>query len=403
VAAASMLAVVLLAAGCSDDGGSGGGAAATTTTAAAPLDAALTDEITDTVEATMEELAIPGAVVLIRNADGQYLQAFGTRTVGEDDPVTVEDHFRIGSNTKTMTGTVLLQLVDEGEVSLDDPVSKYRPEVPNGDNITIAQLLDMRSGLASYTLTREFNQVLDDEPDKVWDPEELALMGEELPVDFAPGQGWAYSNTNTVLAGLVVEEVTGKDLRDVMAERIFEPLGMDDTQLPATDDDSIPEPHPHGYLWGTNVSTMDDPELPEPEQSQAFAGTIEPSDVTNMNPSWGWAAGAGISTATDLAHYVEVLVNGGLLSDELQDERLDSLVATSPSNPPTSPRYGLALATLGPLVGHDGSLPGFQSVMGHDPETGTTMIVFTNLQASPDGQQTANVIAQRLIPVVWTR
>ena len=100
------------------------------------------------IQSAMAANAIPGAVVLVRDGHEAWAQAFGTRVVGEDDPVSVFDHFRVGSNTKTMVGTVVLQLVEEGIIGLDDPVPQYRPDVPNGENITIAQLLDMRSGLA---------------------------------------------------------------------------------------------------------------------------------------------------------------------------------------------------------------------------------------------------------------
>ena len=149
-------------------------------------------------------------------------------------------------------------------------MSKYRPDVPNGDNITIAQLLDMRSGLKSYTVLESFNRTLDDDPSRAWDPEELAAIGLAEPVSFAPGTSWEYSNTNTVLAGLIVEQITGMPLADVFADRIFEPLEMHDTLLPAVDDATIPEPHPHGYMFGTNVSTLT-PEgavLPEAERAQ---------------------------------------------------------------------------------------------------------------------------------------
>ena len=116
------------------------------------------------------ETTTPGAVVLVRQGDTEYLAAYGTREYGGGDPVTVDDYFRIGSNTKTMTGTVILQLVDGDELALDDPVSDFVPDVPNGENITIAQLLDMRSGLHSYSELISFNRILDEEPQKVWCP-----------------------------------------------------------------------------------------------------------------------------------------------------------------------------------------------------------------------------------------
>ncbi len=234
----------------------------------------------------------------------------------------------------------------------------------------------------------------------MWDPQELVDLGLAEERVGEPGEVFDYSNTNTVLLGMLIEEITGNPVEDEFRTRIFEPLGLEDTLLPAQDDGSIPAPYPNGYLWGTNESTAEDPTLPEAEQEAAFARETEPMDVTNTNPSWGWTAGAGISTATDLATYVEALVEGGLLSDELQQERLDSLQPNNPDNPEAT-AYGWAMAKLGPLLGHDGSLPGFQSVMGHDPETGLTMIIFTNLQAGPDGSQTANEIAQALIPILF--
>ena len=228
----------------------------------------------------LTEMAVPAAIVLVGTPEDTWTDAFGARRIGVDDPVTVDDHVRVGSNTKTMTGTALLQLVDADLLDLDDPVSRYRPEVPDGDRITVAQLLEMRSGLASYTMLESFNQVLDDDPGRAWDPEELVAIGLAEPASFAPGTAWEYSNTNTVLAGLIVEQLTGRPLRSVLRERIFEPLGMANTLLPAVDDALIPEPHPHGYLFGTNVSTLTPAGtvLPDDQQAAARAGVLRPGD-----------------------------------------------------------------------------------------------------------------------------
>jgi D-alanyl-D-alanine carboxypeptidase len=354
------------------------------------------------VEARIEEMAIPATIVLLRTPEQTWTEVFGTRRLGLDDPVTTEDHFRIGSNTKTMTGTALLQLVDSGSIALDDPVSRYRPDVPGGDRITVAQLLDMRSGLKSYTTLRSFNQVMDDEPGRAWDPEELVAIGLAEPVSFAPGEHFEYSNTNTVLAGLIIEQITGQSLAEVLDERIFTPLGMKHTLLPAIDDAAIPDPHPHGYLFGTNVSTLEpaDTILPEDQQIAARAGTLLPNDYTDLNPSWAWAAGAGISTVQDLATYVEALVSGGLLSDQLQRRRIDSVTPVEPSNP-KSAGYGLAIARFGPMLGHDGSLPGYQSFMGHDPDTATTLIIIATLQFGPAGGLPANQLAMTIIEQLY--
>jgi D-alanyl-D-alanine carboxypeptidase len=401
-AAALLAAALVSAAACSDDDAGSSSGSDTTAATKEPSGQLEFDElaINATVESVLEETTTPGAVVLLRQGDEEFLAAYGTREYGGGEAVTVDDHFRIGSNTKTMTGTVVLQLVDEGLIALDDPISDYFANLPNGANITIADLLEMRSSLASYSTLIPFNRILDEEPDEVWEPQELVDLGLSEPPVGEPGEQFDYSNTNTVLLGMLIEQITGNPVEDEFRTRIFEPLDLEDTVMPAQDDASIPEPHPHGYLWGTNESTAEDPALPEDVQEAAVAGDIEPNDVTNDNPSWGWTAGAGISTARDLATYVEALVNGGLLSDELQQERLDSIQPVDPDNP-SGAGYGLGIAQLGPLLGHDGSLPGFQSVMGHDPESGLTMIVLTNLQAGPDGAQTANEIALALIPVLF--
>ncbi|MEE2033515.1 serine hydrolase domain-containing protein [Rhodococcus chondri] len=359
--------------------------------------------LTPVVESTMTDLVIPGTVVLVRTPDSEWFEAFGTRVVGTDEPVTVDDHFRVGSNTKTMTGTVLLQLVQEGEVALEDPVSKYRPDIPNGDNITIAQILDMTSGLYNYSELPEFNARLDNDPGYVWEPAELLELGLAEPPYFPPGEGFHYSNTNYVLAGLIIEEVTGQDYITAVRQRIFDPLELADTSIPPQDVATLPDPHPNGYQFGTNVSTLDSARLPDDQIAAARAGELLPNDVTTASPSWTWAAGAAISTAEDLATYVEALVAATppLLDDALQQQRLDSLVARNPDDP-QSPRYGLALASFGPMIGHDGTTPGYQTFMGYDPERDITLVVLCNLTDGPEGTGgSANQIAKNIIAELY--
>jgi len=351
------------------------------------------------IEREMAKLLVPGAVVLLRNQEEEYLRAFGTRTLGQNDPVTIDDNFRIGSNTKTMTGTVLLQLVQEGLLSLNDPVSKFRQDIPNGENIKISQLMDMSSGLHNYTELKSLNQAMDDEPLKVWQPEELLALGIAEPPYFAPGEGFHYSNTNTVLFALIAEQLTGSSIGDLIAERIFTPLGLTKTVFPAIEDDKLPDPHPNGYMYGTNISTLDTAVLSDADQKAAREGSLLPNDVTNTNPSWGWAAGAASSTARDLTTYVEALVDGGLLDPAMQEKRLASL--KPPIGHPATAQYGLALAKFGTFIGHDGTLPGFQSFMGHDPDIGMTMIVLTNLDVSTNGLATANEIARPIIAELY--
>ena len=339
----------------------------------------------------------PGAVVLVRSPElGDWTATFGTRALGSADPVTLADHVRIGSNTKTWTGTVILQLVQEGKLTLDDPVSKYRPDVPNGQHITITELLNMRSGLYNYTESLELNQTLDTNPTKVWTPDELLAIAYKRPPYFPPGQGFHYSNTNTVLLGLIIEKLTGSPVEQEFQRRIFSPLGLRNTHLPPRTSNVLPAPYPNGYQFGSNVETMATQVLPPDQQAAARAGTLKPLDATHDNPSWGWTAGAGISTAEDLARYAQALVGGGLLNDAMQKQRLASIRPINPADP-KSPGYGLALAQFGPVFGHTGELPGYNSFMGHDPRRSITIVVWSSLAAAPDGRAPAVEMAKAII------
>jgi D-alanyl-D-alanine carboxypeptidase len=354
-------------------------------------------ELRPVLEQLARDLPVTGAVVLVRTPDrGDWTTAIGTRTYQGTDPVQAGDHIRIGSNTKTWTGTVVLQLVGEGKLRLEDPVSLYRPDVPNGANITIAQLLDMRSGLYNYTESLELNQALDTDPGRVWEPEELVRLGLSQPPYFPPGTGWHYSNTNTVLLGLIVEQLTGHPLAEEFETRIFEPLGLTGTEFPEITSAEIPEPHPQGYVWGNNVETIESLVLPPDVQAAAKAGTLPPNDVTSVNPSWAWSAGAGISTAADLARYVEALGGGGLLPPELQKQRLESVVPINPGDAQGA-AYGLALARFGSLYGHTGELPGYNSFMGYDPERKITVVTWASLAPAPDGRAPAVEMAKAVI------
>lgn len=366
------------------------------------MDAGFAVKLGEQIPQLMKAHVIPGSVVLVRTRDeGEWSATFGTREIGKDVPLSTDDYFRVGSNTKTMTATVILQLVQEGRLELDDAVSVFRPGVPNGDRITIAQLCEMRSGLYSYTFDRDFNETLDCEPQKAWTPEELLAIGFSHPPNFDPGERFDYCNTNTVLLGVIIEKLTEMSASDAFKERIFEPLGLKHTSLPDATDASIPDPHPQGYAFGTNVSTMDTSALPPAEQAAALAGTLEPNNETNANPSWAYTAGGAISTVGDLAVYARALVGGGLLDAKMQKRRIASIQPTDPADPDAA-GYGLGIARFGPdVMGHDGQLPGFMTFMGHDPHTENTIIVATNLSAVPSGEGSALVLAKAIIATLY--
>lgn len=363
---------------------------------AAPVLRPITQErLQEFLAAEASALGVPGAVALLRTPGGGEMTAtYGVRAIGGGEPVTVDDHIRVGSNTKTMTGTVILQLVEEGRIALDDPLSEYRPDIAGAEEITIADMLLMRSGLTNYSETYALNAGLDADPARAWDPEELIALGASLPRDFAPGTAYHYSNTNTVLLGRIAEQLEGKPLADILRERLFEPHGLDETSLPAADDTSLPEPFAHGYMFTDNVMTLASSRLAPDLLAAAGNGTLAPNDQTHANPSWAWAAGGVVSTARDLADWVEVLVGGGALDDDTQAARLASLQPTSDA--PDAPRYGYNLAEMGAFLGHTGELPGYNSFMGHEPRSGVTLVIWANLAPAATGVDPATTMAKNL-------
>jgi D-alanyl-D-alanine carboxypeptidase len=400
LAAALATAGTLLVAGCTTQGAPAPPASAAPS-AGAPAVPAYAAKLQPELQQLAKDLLVSGAVVEVRSPElGDWTTTMGTRTYHGTDPVQVGDHIRIGSVTKTWTGTVVLQLVQEGKLKLTDPIAKYRPDVPNGQNITIEQLLDMRSGLNNYTTSLAVNQRMDADPKTVFHPDDLIKVGLAMDPKFPPGQGYFYSNTNTLMLGRLVEQITGNPLSTEIDNRILKPLGMTASVFPDLTDNSLPEPRTNGYTFGTNVETMNTNVLSPEKQAAAKAGTLAPIDETLANPSWAWSAGAGISNADDLVKYVQALVGGGLLSPEMQKTRMDSVRPTDP-NDPQAASYGLALAQFGPLYGHTGELPGYNTFAGFDPQRKITLVVWCATAPSPDGRAPATTMARTIVSELY--
>lgn len=330
------------------------------------------------------ELGVPGAMIGVWVKDQPpWIATRGVANLAKKTPLKLIDYMRIGSITKTFTGTVILQLEDEGKLSLKDPVSKYLPDVPNGENITIRQLGDMRSGLFNYSEDETFQKTLFSNPQRAWNPQELikvAFQPEHKPY-FLPDQGFHYSNTNTVLLGLIIEKITGNPLHTEVDRRILKRFGLRHTIFPT--DSTIPTPHAHGYWYDMDAK-------PTP--------TIK--DVTDWNPSWGWAAGAIISKMEDVQRYSKLLATGGLVSRKAQTERLrwTTITSEAPGQWQGVPlKYGFAIASYNGAIGHNGSLPGYQSFMGYIPEQDTTVIVLVNMQENAKGITPADNLARLIV------
>jgi D-alanyl-D-alanine carboxypeptidase len=356
------------------------------------------------LDTTTRELLIPGAVVLLRTPQGDFTAASGTTILGAAIPPRADTHFRIASNTKTMTAAVIMQLAQEGTPDLKDPVSRYVPDVPNGDHISIAQLLEMRSGLYNYTNAPEVSASLDSHPAKVWSAAEVLAIAFARPPNFPPGTEYEYSNTNYALLGLVAEKVDTKPLAQVMRDRLFRPLGLEHTALPARTVNTIPEPYSHGYLYGSSSVAM----VGEPPYSPEFiaaakAGTLLPNDYTGVNHSFAEAAGGVISTADDCATWIEALVAGRMLNAEYQRRWLDSLKPEDPAKPAQKYGYGISAFSWGPntIYFHGGETAGYNSKISYDPANQMTLVVWTNLAVSLDEQQTANTLWVNVLEQIY--
>ncbi|MFD3548515.1 serine hydrolase domain-containing protein [Streptomyces sp. NPDC058655] len=388
-----------------DPSGAGpGGARTATTTATAttsrPTPAALRpidpDALRSAVERVVKELMVPGAVVLIRTPQGTFRTAVGTTESGTNTTPTTGDHIRIASNTKTMTAALIALLAQDGRLRLDDPVSDYVAGVPNGDRITLTQLLTMRSGLYNYTDSPELAASMDAEPAKARTPREMLDIAFRHPPGFAPGTSYEYSNTNFALLGLVAEKAGGRPLARQLHDRLYAPLGLKGTSLPAADDVSLPSPYAHGYMYGGSAYALADQPYPAEMRAAARSGQLKPLDYTHQNSSYATAAGGVVSTADDMAAWIRSLVRGEVLDPAAQRQWLRSPRAEDPAAPDGQKYgYGIAYQRFGPnasMYYHGGELPGFNSFIGHDPDNDVTLVIWTNLTRSPDGRTTAQAL-----------
>jgi D-alanyl-D-alanine carboxypeptidase len=339
----------------------------------------------DEVLQFLGELHVPGTVLGVGRGQDRYLGVDGTAGLDDPAPVQADSKFRIGSVTKTFTATAVLQLVDECRLRLDDTIERWQPHVPDSASITVRELLNHTSGIPDFADNPEFSQIIGDDPLHEFPPQALVDYSVPLARPFAPGAEWMYSNTNYIILGLIVEELTGRPLEAVIRERIFEPLHLDATSFPTTP--AIPDPATSGALIEVD--------------SQANVLSEQPFD---LSPSVYWAAGAIISTAPDLEVWARALVEGTLLSPETQRARLTMVPMLGPETPPggitfdplpdtigptLEGRYGLGIFAMGGFIGHNGDIPGYEAVMMYEPDSRTTIVETQNARLTEAEQGVA--------------
>ena len=318
---------------------------------------AILDSCRGYLEERLEREAFPGASAALILPDGSLITcAVGMASIDEEREMKAEDRMLSGSIGKTYFSAAALQLAGEGKLDLDAEVAtwfegvEWYTHVPNGGEITIRQLMRHQTGLPRWVFARGIWDTLLDDPDKVWPVEErLSFVAAQEPL-FAPGRAWAYSDTNYLLLGAVLEKVSKKTAYQLVKEKLLVPSGLKDT-IPS-DRRELP-----GVIQGYSRSLR---QFGVPER------VIEDGRFF-VNPQFEWCGGGFANTPADLARWAKILYTGKAFEGDYLDELLDAVPL-----PGARRGYGLGVfvseTELGDLVGHDGFMTGYLSTMGWFPE-----------------------------------
>ncbi len=325
--------------------------------AGSPASAAVMAPTRAQVQSAVSQLAAAGAPAVtaaIQGPHGVERYSAGLADVRPGTRVAWDNHFRVGSVTKTFTATVVLQLVGEGKLRLTDSVAKWLPGlVPNGANITIRELLNQTTGIPEYCDSPKYPTLCDPRGRQMtrrWTRRQLVELAAREKPAFAPGHGWQYSNTNYVLLGMIIQRVTGRSLAQQLGPRIYRRLGLRQTSLPTTT--AMPAPYDHGY--------------------DILANGSWPSNLTATSPTIAWESGAMVSNVSDLATFMRGLIGGRLttrgLLRQMETPAPDSLPGGKYAlSPERYGSYGLGLihytwASGCGVWGHTGEFPGYYTV-----------------------------------------
>ncbi|GAA5612230.1 class A beta-lactamase-related serine hydrolase [Streptomyces platensis] len=341
--------------------------------------AARPDAVQQALNTLVRDDGMPAALASVQGRNGRtrsYTAGVGDLTTGSKVPR--DGQVRIGSNTKAFTAVVVLQLVGEGKIDLKAFVDTYLPGLVRGEGIdgrriTVRHLLQHTSGLPDYGIHLDDDEIRN----RHFEPRELLDLALRHRADAAPGETWGYSNTNYILAGLIVEKVTGRPLAEEMDRRIIKRIGLRHTYFPAPGEMTIREPHPRGY----HRSPADGPLR----------------DFTEMDPSAGWAAGQVISTNSDLNRFFTALLAGRLLpAAQLAEMRTTIPAGTS------GLRYGLGLTSRplscgGVYWGHGGDIAGYETRGGVTDDGRAANVAVTSIPTDKAAARHVNDAVDRAL------
>jgi D-alanyl-D-alanine carboxypeptidase len=345
------------------------------------LDAATQAAIEQAVTANLKSYGasqpVPGAAIGVWASGGRsFVKGIGAGQLSPHVAMSVNDKFRVGSNTKTFVITVLLQLVDEGRLGLDDPVARFKLDVkmPDADRITVRQLMDMRSGLIDLYALPAF-QALDIKPDSKFDRHHWLQLALDQPRLFAPGTQYNYSNTNYMLLGMIIEAVTKDTVERQIESRLLVPLGLRNTTFPVTDP-GMPQPYAHGYMLDDKRAWKD--------------------ESLALPPSVSWAAGVMISDMADMKTWVKAYVTGTTNSAATQKARLTCLPVGKPNL-----AFGLGIGCSAGWFGYTGGITGYNTGAYYLPAMDATIVALVNSQQQPkDKPDVASAIFRDIARIV---
>ncbi|MFG1603706.1 serine hydrolase domain-containing protein [Actinoplanes sp. NPDC049265] len=351
------------------------GAAWASPAAPAPDRAELRDAVGD-----LRALGVTGAQAEVRDGRRRVVVGGGVADRRTGRPMMDDGHFRIGSDTKTFVAVTVLQLVGEGRLSLDDEVDRLLPDVlaghgNEGRGVTVRQLLQHTSGIFNYT--EDLPELRSAEAFRAgrykhYDLEQLVAIATRHEPLFAPGTHWSYSNTNYILAGLIVEKVTGRPWDEEVRARILRPLGLHDTSFPG-DRPGIPRPSARAY--------------------QQFAPDGPLLDVTDLNSTVAGPAGGLVSTTDDIARFWQALQRGQLLGPREMAAMHRTVLAETVQDVRPGLRYGLGVFQVpndcGGYWGHPGDVPGTSMVQGVTPDGHKVTVLYRTTGLADPGKSAA--------------
>lgn len=339
-----------------------------------PLSVADIAAVDAIVAASMTASGVPGVAISITGPRGYYTHAYGSAGARA---LSVDDHFRNGSVTKTFVSTAILQQVELATLALTDKLSEFDTattilsDIPQASNISIEHMLTMRSGIYPMEANSGYQQAVAFSPTAAWSEANSLSLIRSNPSGFTPGTSYQYTNGNYVLLGAVLEAITGRLIKNILTEDVITPML---TQTAWPPDANIPAPYTNGSGY-------------DPHRSIPFFGFLYPlvNDQTLLNPEYLGSAGALTQNIGDLHRWGEELRDGTLISPTLHAlrEASGNPVPYNPGVATEGPQffyYGLGQLRLGAWHGHDGSVSGYDCCTMYQPGTGAVISVMENFQ-----------------------